>query len=183
MLSFRITDSDTWVTMAGVRNVHVSDINDTLSTLDGYAKGAKYQLFDADLVAGSNHIYHAAVNAEYALKNELNISNNLSIETLLYASCNSQINKAIKTLGVSKNSKNVAVVVFSEKESDPMTETLVSKLGISDDSLLDMTQIKYRKLLALFDITENAIKSTGKEPFQALTSLITEKGALLSLRR
>ncbi len=183
MLSFRITDSDTWVSIAGVKDVNIVDVNKTLSMLDEKVEGVSYQLFDADLVAGPNHLYYAAVNAEYALKNELNISNNLSIETLLYASCNSQINKAIKMLGVSTLTKNVAVVVFSENESAPMTEKLASKLGTLDNSVLDMTQEKYSKLSILFEISEKAVKSTGKEQFQALTSLITEKGSLLSLRR
>jgi KEOPS complex subunit Cgi121 len=183
MLSYRISGSETFVSITGVKGVDVKDINKTLTQLDEHANGIMYQLFDADYIAGPNHLYHAAVNAKYALNNGLNISNNISIETLLYAACESQINRAIKTLGVSEKTRNLAVTVFSVIENDPLTNEIAQSLGEIEDSVLAVTSEKYESLVNLFDITEEAMKTMGKEPYDALTGLITEKGALLSLRR
>jgi KEOPS complex subunit Cgi121 len=181
--SFNVTGSKLYVSIVGVKGVKVDDINKTLITLDELAHGAIYQLFDADYIAGPNHIYHATANAHHALNNGYNISSTLSIETLLYAACNNQINKAIKILGVSRWTYNVAVTVFSETKNDPLALKIAKSLGEIDDTVLGLTREKYGQLKDLFDITEESIGAVGKEPYDALTGLITEKGALIGLRR
>ena len=183
VLSLKISDSSYYVTIIGVKDTAILDINQVLKSLDLLADGTSYQLFDAELIAGPNHLYHSAANAVYATKNGLNISNNLSVETLLYVACENQINKAIRLLGVSDDTKHVAVVVISETENDPKATILAESLGVKDDTVIELSPEKYEALKILFSVSEDAIKSTGKEPFEALTSLITEKGALLSLRR
>ena len=182
MISLKLSDS-MFVSITGVTGVSINDIDNTLSQIDKIAVNTPYQLFDADYIAGSNHIYYAAANAQYAIINRLNISNSLSIETLLYAACENQITKAIKMLGVSNWTYNVAVSVFSKTESDPLTVNIGESLGKIDDSVLELTPEKYGKLKDLFDISDESIKAVGKEPYDALLGLITEKGALVGLRR
>ena len=181
--NYRITDSGLNVTVTGAMEVSVRDINETIRGLDMLTDGILYQLFDAEKIAGPNHIYYSAANADYAIRNGLNISNNLNVETLLYAACENQINKAIRLIGVSKKTETVAVVVFSEKVENRLSETIAANLGTVDDSVLDITPEKYESIKELYDITETAIETVGSDRNDALTSLITEKGALLSLRR
>jgi len=171
------------VTITGARDAKVSDINDTLRKLDGLAKGVKYQLFDAAKVAGPHHIHYAVANADYAMKKGLNISKNLDVETLLYAACENQINKAIKVLGVSNTTDTVGVAVISENVENKLAEAIAANLGTVDDSVLDITPEKYQFLKELYGITETAIETVGSDRNEALTSLIAEKGALISLRR
>ena len=161
----------------------MNDIHGTLGMLDELAEGANYQLFDAGKVAGLDHIYYAAANADYAMSNGINISNNLNVETLLYAACENQINKAIEFLGVSKTTETLAVAIFSEKDQSSLAEDIAAHLGTVDDSVLDITQEKYESIKGLYEITETAIETVGTHRNTALTSLIAEKGALLSLRR
>jgi len=151
--------------------------------LDKLVDGGSYQIFDADKVAGAVHIYHAAANADYAIKNGLNISKSISIETLLYAACENQISTAIKLLGVSSGISSIAVAVFSETEDDPNAEKIAKSLGTIDGSVLDITPEKYESLKNLYGITETTIETLGIDKNEALLGLITEKGALLSLRR
>ncbi len=181
--SFKLNDSKIYVTITGARDVSISDIDSRLSTLDEISEGESYQLFDASKVAGVKHLYYAAANAEYALSHNLNISNNLNIETLLYASCENQIYKAIKTLGVSPNTTETAVALFSEEKNDPIAGKLGENLGETDGSVLDLNQIKYNQLMDAFKFNETAINCLGKNRFKALRELITEKGALISLGR
>lgn len=181
--NYRITGSGLNVTVTGARDTSVQDINETLRGLDRLANGVLYQLFNAEKIAGPNHIYYAAANADYAMRNGLNISNNLNVETLLYAACENQINKAIRLLGVSKKTETVAVAVFYEKDENRLSEAIAANLGTVDDSVLDVTPDKYDSLKELYGITETAIETVGTDRNEALTNLITEKGALLSLRR
>ena len=76
--SFKITESKIRVTVTGVRDVSIGDINETLKTLDKLVDDASYQIFDSDKIAGPKHICHAAANADYVIKNSLNISNSIS---------------------------------------------------------------------------------------------------------
>ncbi|MBT3285298.1 hypothetical protein HN807_07660 [Candidatus Bathyarchaeota archaeon] len=181
--TYRITESKLELTVTGARGVSVQDINEILKELDVLADGIKYQLFDADKIAGPNHIYYAAANADYAIRNGLNISNNLNVEMLLYAACENQINKAIGLIGVSKKTEAVAVAVLSTNEEYKLSEAIASSLGIVDDSVLDITPEKYESIKELYGITEAAIDTVGADRSEALASLISEKGSLLSLRR
>lgn len=181
--NYRITGSGLNVTITGARDASVKDINEILRVLDRLVDGFLYQLFDAEKIAGPNHIYYAVANADYAMRNGLNISNNLNVETLLYVACENQINKAIRLLGVSKKTGTVAVAVFSEKVENRLSEAIAANLGTVDDSVLDITPKKYESLKELYGITETAIETVGSDRTTALTSLIAEKGALLSLRR
>jgi len=181
--TYRITESKLNLAVTGARDVSVKDINDTLKGLDMLADGVQYQLFDADKIAGPNHIYYAAANADYAMRNGLNISDNLNVETLLYAACENQINKAIRLIGVSKKTEAVAVTVLSKKDEYELSEAIAASLGTVDDSVLDITPVKYESIKELYGITETAIETLGTDKYEALTSLIAEKGSLLSLRR
>jgi len=180
---YEISGSELKLTITGARDVKVNDIHGTLGMLDELAAGAKYQLFDAGKVAGPDHIYYAAANADYAMSNGINISNNLNVETLLYAACENQINKAIEFLGVSKTTETLAVAIFSEKDQSSLAEEIAAHLGTVDDSVLDITPEKYESIKGLYEITETAIETVGSDKNKAITSLIAEKGALLSLRR
>ena len=77
----------------------------------------------------------------------------------------------------------MAVTVFSETENDITAETIAKSLGAINDSVLDITPEKYESLKNLYGITETTIETLGIDKNEALLGLITEKGALLSLRR
>ena len=181
--SFPISGSRLWVTITGAENINIDDINETLSQLDKMNQGKKYQLFDADKITDQYHIYYAAANAHYAMMNGNNISNNLVVETLLYASTQNQISRAIKLIGVSNKTTKIAVAVISETENDTTVTRIADHLGDPADSALELTHEKYVVLKKLYEITDTAIDTVGGDKHKALTSLITEKGSLIGLRR
>ena len=181
--SYPITDSKLYVTITAAENTGVKDINETLKQLDEMIEGKTYQLFDADKVADQYHIYYAAANAQYALENGNNISNKLDVETLLYVSTQNQISKAIQLVGVSKKTKRIAVAVITEQENDPTTTKIAEQIGEVNDKILTPTPEKYESLKQLYEITETAIETVGSDKYRALSSLITEKSTLISLRR
>lgn len=181
--SFPISRSNRWVTITAAENIKLNDINETLSKLDQIVEGKIYQLFDADKITDQNHIYYAAANAYYAMENSNNISNKLDIEILLYASTQNQISKAIKLIGLSKSTRRIAIIVLSEIKDDPTAAKIAQYLGDPNDKALELNPEKYETLKQLYEITDSAIDTTGYEKYKALTSLITEKSTLISLRR
>jgi tRNA threonylcarbamoyladenosine modification (KEOPS) complex Cgi121 subunit len=181
--SYLITGSKLSVTITSAENTKVTDINKTMSELDKQTKGKIYQLFDADKITDPNHIYYATANAFYAMENGCNISNKLDVEILLYASTQTQISRAIKMIGVSKKTTQIAVAVISEKENDPIASYIAEYLGDLNDEILEPSPEKYEALKNLYGITDIAIRTIEGDKYKTLTSLITEKGALISLKR
>ena len=181
--SYPITNSDLFVTLIAVDNVHIADVNLTLIELDKMATGKRYQLFDAEKIVSLNQVYYAAANAYYAFENGYNISNKLEVETLLYVSTQNQISKAIKLVGVSKETKRILILVISETSSDQLSLKISTYLGELSDRVMEMTPSKFEKLKELYEIGEEAISAVGGEKYNALSSLVTEKSTLISLRR
>ncbi len=178
-----------YVAIAGFRNAQIEDVNDLFDLVRRKVADVDIQFFDADLIAGWEHLYFAALNALKAFESKLNISNSLAMETLLYASAQRQISKAIDLLGIKAESSQIAVLVIAKtlKEAKSALE-IVSKLvsGECDDNILELTDDKIKCIRKLFDISdlelESKLKRKGFER-EALVDLVIEHGALLVTQR
>lgn len=181
----KLQGSDWYVSVGGLRGVSVGDVESFISRIREALLGVRFQVFDADRVAGWRHLFFAAVNAVGVFEGGRGISRSLEIEVLLYASCRDQISQAFEVVGVSERTVNVAFVVFAgspEGSEEPFTA--VSKVaGIPDDSVLDVTQQKWDALKRVFRVSDEELDAVRGSPEEALTNLIIERGALLPLRR
>ncbi|MFQ5758272.1 MAG: KEOPS complex subunit Cgi121 [Candidatus Bathyarchaeia archaeon] len=175
-----------YIAIAGFRDAEIEDINDFFNLVRKKATDAEIQIFDAKLIASWEHLYFAALNALNAFESKLNLSNSLAMETLLYASAQHQINKAIGLLGIKPESPQIAVLVIAKtlKEANSALEN-VSKLvsGKRDDSTLELTDEKIEDIKRLFDISdlelESKLERKGLEK-EALVDLVIEHVALLT---
>lgn len=173
------------ITILGFKNVKIDNINAFLENFRRKKGEASAQFFDAKRVAGSEHLYFAALNALHAFEKKTNISNSLAVESLLYASAQRQIKKAVEMLGIKQDSSEVAVLIMAEnkRENDACTSLIVSTVhGERDDSVLGLTDTKNKTIKKLFGITnrelEAKLKRKGLEK-EALSDLVIERTALL----
>ena len=173
------------IVIIGFSNVQLENTNTFLEQFRKENKGAHIQFFDAKHVAGSQHLYFAALNALNAFEKKTNISNNLEVEALLYASAQRQIQKAVKTMGIKQDSTEVAALILTEdghKKTDYLRLVSENVPGERDDSVLEMTNKKMEKIKKLFNISglefEAKLKKEGLEK-EALTDLVIERMALL----
>jgi len=178
-------DPNGHITIVGFRSVKIEDINGFLEHFRKENRGASVQFFDAKHVAGPQHMYFAALNALNAFDKKTNISNNLAVEALLYASAQRQIKKAVEMLGIKQDSSEVAALIITEKRHKKTDYLrLVTKIipGERDDSILELTDKKIKNIKKLFKISDlefNAkLKKEGLEK-EALTDLVIERMALL----
>lgn len=176
------------VSITGRRNVKIDDVNEVLRLLKDEAEPCTLQLFDADCVAGAKHLFFAAVNAVHAMEQKRNVSDSLSMETMLYASGQRQIRKALDMLGIKPNTSKVAVLLIDKDENTISdAESRVSQRidGIRDDEVLEIREKKkIQRLKGLFEISDLEVKALNRgamKPEQAITQLIVERGALLVL--
>lgn len=176
------------ITIIGFRNVKMQNVDKFLEKFRNEDENNVIQFFDAEYVAGRQHLFFAALNALQAFKNKANISNNLAVETILYASAQRQIKKAVKMLGIKKDSEDLAVLIISEnpnKINDFLTIVENMVAGEKDDTILELTDKKFLKIKNLFEISDLELESKlwekGQEK-EALTNLVIEHMALLGTK-
>ncbi len=143
------------------------------------------QFFDADLIASFEHLYFAALNALAAFKTKTNISKSFAMETMLYASAQRQIQKAIEYAGIKPESQNMAVLIIGDDaEQVESVLNLVSKaVGESpDETVLKLTQTKIDKIKKIFGFSDQELLSAarGENTEAALIALVIEHMALVS---
>lgn len=176
------------IMILGFRNVQIEDVNMFLENFRKQHKNAPIQFFDAEHVAGSQHLYFAALNALNAFEKKRNISNNLAVEVLLYASAQRQITKAVEMLGLKRDSSEVAALIIAENSHEKASYLrLISETisGEQDNNVLELTNKKIGKIKKLFQISdiefEAKLKERGLEK-EALTDLVIERMALLGTK-
>ncbi len=181
---------DKYIVIAGFRNVKIENINKFFIIVKEKAGNACVQFFDAKLVAGWQHLYFASLNAVNAFSKKLNISDNLDIEILLYASAQRQIKEAVRLIGIHPNSRKVAVVIIANTRSKASSILSVIsaqlKKSTQDDGLLELTDYKVEQIERLFEISDIELESRveredGKK--EALMDLVIEHVALLVTQR
>lgn len=143
------------------------------------------QFFDAQFIAGWQHLYFAVLNALTAFKNGRNVSKNLAIETILYASAQRQIKKALEKLGIKPKTSQIALIIIGER-----AETLKSILNAvlceanakRDDKVLELTEEKMENIRKIFGISDLELKTVMKKGNlkKALIHIVAERMALLA---
>lgn len=176
-----------YVAIAGLRDVKIGDVERFLASAREELGDVAVQFLDAKLVAGWQHLYFATLNALKAFENQTNISKNLAVECLLYASAQRQIKAALDLMGIKRNSSTIAVLIIADNEETAgralkKVENLIS--GKREDSMIDLSKEKMAYVRRLFGISdvELAAKLEDDEG-KALSDLVIEHMALLVTQR
>jgi tRNA threonylcarbamoyladenosine modification (KEOPS) complex Cgi121 subunit len=177
------------LTIVGFKDVRIKNVDKFFQKVKNEIGSFCVQFFDASLVAGREHLRFAALNALNAFRSKINISSNLAMETLLYASAQRQIKEALKVIGIKPNTNRIAVLVLTENRGQASAALkAVSKLlgGIRDDSVVELTDDKMADLKRLFEISNVELEAKKDRPDaerQALADLVIEHMALLVTQR
>jgi KEOPS complex subunit Cgi121 len=177
-----------WVALAGFRDVRVGEVNLFLSRLQHMMSGMAVQFFDAERVAGWEHLYFSVLNALKAFENRTSISKSVAVETLLYASAQGQISVAFELVGVKPGASRIAVVIVarSKKKAEEGLDKIATRIGGErDDRVLELSDQKAQAIIRLFGISdvELGTRSPGAGKDKALIDLVIEHVALLTVRR
>ncbi len=176
------------VLISGFRGVRVEDPAGLLEELRAKPelRGVCFQLLNADLVAGPEHLVISVFNALRAFELGLNVSSDLGLEILTFASGQRQISRAIRKMGLRKGLMNVALVLVAKPGSgasgaqEAISETLRALGGREDDSVLEVGEEKARLLVEEFGIRDVELRArprAGGLP-EAVKALVLERVAL-----
>jgi tRNA threonylcarbamoyladenosine modification (KEOPS) complex Cgi121 subunit len=174
------------VEIAGFRNVEIVDVKEFLGEIrKEKLSDVEIQFFDAESVATWQHLYFATLNALTAFKNEDNISRSLAMETMLYASAQHQIQKAMKLLGIKPTSSEITALIIGEKpEIIKSALSMISERNNAQttDTVLKLSMKKVAIIREIFGISDAELKTIMKKNGleKALVDLVIERMALLA---
>jgi KEOPS complex subunit Cgi121 len=182
---FQLEEYVKTIQITGYRNINFTAAEAYLKGSRQKTRNVDIQFYDADLIATHEHLYFAALNALAAFKANTNISKSLAMETILYASAQRQIQKAIQHAGIKPESKNMAVLIIggNAEEVELALREITEAVGVvQEEAVLELTEVKTGKIKKAFCITEQELLSTkrGKNHKEAVVALVIERLALLS---
>jgi len=177
------------IIITGFRNAKINYVKGFFEKIHKEKKASvEIQFFDAKFVATWQHLYFAALNALTAFKNKGNISKSLAMETMIYASAQRQIRKAMELLGIRPETSEMALLVIGDD-----SETVKSALSMisananmqQNDAVLELSEEKKRVVQKIFGISDLELKTIKKkyDLEDALTNLVIEQMALLATQR
>ncbi len=138
-----------------------------------HVNGGEGLALNADLICGRDHIASAVMHASRAFERGDNVSSSIAGETILYASGERQISKAVKKMGVKVGTERVALVLFGV--DDP--ERVLRELHFERDD--DVLEASLEKAI-LFGISREEIKAV---PADMVEDLVLERVAFVGLQK
>ncbi len=182
----QIEEFGVYLEIAGFRGVKFGDTEAFLKENRKKSRlGLEMQFFDADLIATSRHLYFAVLNALQAFHGKTNISKSLAVETMLYASAQRQIQRAIQRCGIKPQTQNMAATIIGEKPAEihALLREISRCVGAEpDEGVLEMSALKLERIEEAFQIKAEEVNSVmnGGSLDAAVVSLVVERVALLS---
>ena len=167
----------------GISDVSINDVPVILKQTNQLAKtyGVHLQLVDADKITGKTHLQIASYHAQKSFRQDTATSNSIELETLLYATGQRQIAKALTLMGISTQTKNIAVVILSppnfNKHSELSQEIELILNGNQSIKVFILTPNKEQTIIQLFNITPMELQITS------ITDLVIERIAILELTK
>jgi tRNA threonylcarbamoyladenosine modification (KEOPS) complex Cgi121 subunit len=188
LLKKYIKDTNKFALITGYNNLKIGNSKIFVKNIrEKLPQNVWIQFFDPSVIATWQHLFFAIVNAQLSFENEKNISKSIEMETLLYASAQHQINKAINKIGIKDDSSDIAIVIVANKEKQIDESLLLISRYLEkgpDDSILEFSSKKYEKISTEFHVSKNEIKAilTKDNIKDAIRDIVLEKMALLSTR-
>lgn len=127
---------------------------------------------DADLVCGRDHLQSAAMHALRSFDRGANACSTLGMETVLYASGERQISKALVKMGLRPGAERVALALF-DADADAVLQTLGLR---RDDAVLEPSVEKAKR----FGISEAELRAVPPDRYP---DLVLERVAFVDLAK
>jgi KEOPS complex subunit Cgi121 len=188
MFSLLIEEIDQHFLLAlGFPRAKVGDPAAVLNQLRSKPAHVEVQLLRADLVAGIEHLRLAANKALRSFYGKKPRSRSLAVELLLFVSCQRQISKAIKLLGVEPADEGVVLVALGKSRGSlqELEERSNSIFGDTDQSLIEIgSKAKFANLQLAYSVSNREVEAArfeGESKTDVLKRLIIERSALLSI--
>ncbi len=149
---------------------------ETIKTVSGHY-GFMVQTFDADVIYGRLHLVSAYDHAVRSFAEGTNSTNSLGLETLLYASGEYQIQKALAKMGVKPETTSIACIVANDSSTnlEKVISEILEQTGFERD---DLVLEGNREPLRLFGINDREAETVNPDRYG---DLILERVAMVDV--
>ncbi len=175
-----------WIGVEGLQVETPLKINKVLDDLQRIIKERKVplQIVEVKYISGPRHAFHAGNLAVNAHNEKRSRANRIEIELLLYLTGRRQIGEAIKSAGVKKGTREIAVIGLGPSEKavqGAVNEVAKTLRGKPADKLLEISKSKQSSLQKLFDISDDELALvTGTGDWKdGVLKCVMERGAML----
>ncbi len=104
--------------------------------------GTEAIVFDPNFICGKDHVLSSYIHAERAFAQGTQRSKNILTETILYASADRQIGRAIKKMSPKENNDGFVVLIIGECNDLELSKIRAER----DDTLIDCTDISAKNM-------------------------------------
>jgi tRNA threonylcarbamoyladenosine modification (KEOPS) complex Cgi121 subunit len=188
-LLFKTRDPDAYVWISAF-DAKPDDVEHLLRSTQQKYPNVSVQVVDLNRVAGSRYLFLATFNALKSFRSAHPITHTLSMEMLLYVAANRQIGEALKIVGVTAETRNVAAIAegASKEQILGVAANLCELLKKEEnDRLLDRwdkgRMDNVRSTLGIRDRELRAIRRNNEDLAKAIERLAIERSAMLTIRK
>ncbi len=175
-----------WIAVEGLQIETPPKIDTVLDELQRIIKERKVslQIVEAKYICGPRHAFHAGNLAVTAHNEKRARANKIEIELLLYLTGKRQIGEAIKSAGVKRGTRELAVIGLGPSQKavqGAVNEVAKALRGQPDDKLLEVSKAKRSSLQKLFEISDEELALvTGSGDWkEGILKCVMERGAML----
>ena len=188
------------------KEVQINKLVELIEVIQSHYEDTVLQFFNDRYILNSEHILHACFFVQKAFYTKNNISNKKNLELLLYLAAKRQIKLSLESFGVNNynlQNKRISFCIISLEDNIQQVNIEINSYLHSEDispNLGNLSIDKFKIVKKYFEFSDNQIltvmKSYGykndildinslnlESLYRALSDLICEKMALLSLER
>ena len=162
----------------GIKRVYIGDPEQFLRNIREKFPSLTVQALDANFVAGFEHIKLILHQSWIAFKRGISYSKKLDLELIVRVACDSQINRALTTVGLKSGTMDLVLIAIGNQKHLKSYAEAITSLGEISDNVLKLTPKKETYLMKHHDISNNLFKATIAIK-NKLAMILSEKANLL----
>jgi len=166
--------------IVGLKQVYVRDPQQFLGKLREKFPSLTVQALDANFVAGFKHLKLILYQSWVAFNRGIPYLKKLDLELIVRVACDSQINRALKAVGLKSGTIDLALVAIGDQKNLKSFVEDIMNLGEISASVLKMIPKKKTFLMNHHDISSNLIQATVADK-NKLALILSEKANLLRI--
>ncbi|MCP8321346.1 MAG: hypothetical protein H3Z52_10475 [archaeon] len=164
----------------GMKGVIIDDPEQFLGRLKDKFSNLIIQALDANFIAGFEHLKMILQQSWVAFNRGISYTKKLDLEIIVRLACDSQIARALKTLGLKSGKMDIALIAIGEMKHLKLFAENIKDLGEISDYIIKLNPSKERFLIKHHNISDELIKATITEK-NKLAAILSERANLLRI--
>ena len=173
-------DNDASSLIIGIKKIYIENPRSFLEKLRERFPSLTIQALDANFIAGYEHLKSILYQSWTAFKRDISYSKKLDLELIVRMACDSQINRALKIVGLKSGIMNLAIVAMGDQRNLKLFAEDIKSLGEISESVLKLTPKKENFLIEHHDLSSKLLQSTISYK-NKLAAILSEKANLLRI--